>query len=95
MVFLGVLLDSSLPPPPPGTNYLSVIKPALIFVLINATFAASLVPIFGALLLFSTPLTRRSLIFHFDVLALILGIGQGLLLLIFEVSRLLICVLHV
>jgi hypothetical protein len=76
-----------LPPPPPGLNYLGIIRHSLPFILINAVFAAILIPIFIALLFFSTPRSRRTLIFHFNVVAVILGIGEGILSLTFEVMH--------
>jgi hypothetical protein len=53
---------------------------SLIFVIINAIFAAFFAPILFALLLFSTPRSRHTLIFHLNIIAVLLGIAEGFLL---------------
>ncbi|KAG6856472.1 hypothetical protein H0H87_004051 [Tephrocybe sp. NHM501043] len=61
-------------PPPPGTNYLSVIENSLTFALLGAFFGGLLVPLLIFLFLFSKPVARRHPVFLLNVAAVILGL---------------------
>lgn len=71
---------SSNTPPPPGLTYLATVKPSLIYALIGAIFTSILLPILIALFFFSTRESRQNLTFRLNALAIILGIGEGVLL---------------
>jgi hypothetical protein len=72
---------------PPGLNFIASIQQALPFILINACFPSILLPIFFALLFFSTPKSRHTVIFALNVTAVILGFAEGLLSLVVDASR--------
>jgi hypothetical protein len=63
--------------PPPGTNYLATLDLAIPFLLTGTVLASFLIPILIALLVFSTPQTRRHPIFVLNILGIILGIAEG------------------
>jgi hypothetical protein len=63
--------------PPPGTNFLAVIKPFLDDMLIGHTFTVINIPLLIALFYFSTPASRRNVIFILNVIAIILELALG------------------
>ncbi|KAG2137526.1 hypothetical protein DEU56DRAFT_351954 [Suillus clintonianus] len=67
----------TIPPPPPGTNYLAVIRPSLAFILTSTVLASLLIPILISLLVFSTPQIRRHPVFVLNVLGVLLGLTEG------------------
>jgi hypothetical protein len=76
--------------PPPGLNFVASIQQALPFILINACFTSILLPIFFALLYFSTPKSRRTVIFVRNVTAVVLGFAEGILSVVVEASSLIL-----
>lgn len=70
--------DFSLPPPE-GLAYIAAIRPSLNLLMIGTVWTAVLVPIAIALLLFSTSELRRKPIFIFNLIAILLGIAEGVL----------------
>src|SRR6267154_1304873 len=67
----------TIPLPPPGTNYIAAIEPAISYLLTGTVLASFLIPILIALLVFSTPDTRRHPIFVLNVLGVLLGLALG------------------
>ncbi|TFY53384.1 hypothetical protein EVG20_g10140 [Dentipellis fragilis] len=70
--------------PPPGTNFLAALKPAIIFLMIGTTMGSILVAMLLALLFFSTRDLRRKPIFIFNILAILLGIAAGFILNVYD-----------
>ncbi|KAJ6632115.1 hypothetical protein B0H10DRAFT_4842 [Mycena sp. CBHHK59/15] len=68
-----------IPLPPPRTNWLAVLQPSITLVMIGTVFTSFLVPMLIALLFFSTTRSRRLAIFHLNILAIIMGIVEGIL----------------
>ncbi|KAF8993746.1 hypothetical protein BDZ89DRAFT_1030194 [Hymenopellis radicata] len=68
-----------IPPPPPGMNYLVVIRPSLNMVIIGAAWSSALVPLLIALFLFSTEKLRKTPTFILNVLSVLVGIAAGIL----------------
>ncbi|KAK0190668.1 hypothetical protein F5146DRAFT_1000662 [Armillaria mellea] len=66
--------------PPPGTNYIAIIKPTLAGVLIAHSFTVILIPLLIALLYLSTPRGRRKPIFILNVITISLAFTTGVLL---------------
>lgn len=75
--------------PPPGTNYLATLDLAIPFLLTGTVLASFLIPILIALLVFSTPQTRRHPIFVLNILGIILGIAEGAVNIYLEVHTML------
>ncbi|KAJ6561517.1 hypothetical protein DFH09DRAFT_1316097 [Mycena vulgaris] len=71
--------SDGVPLPPPGTNWLAVVQPSLTFLMIGTVFSSLLIPMLVALLFFSTSDSRRLVIFHVNVLAIITGIFTGII----------------
>ncbi|KII84132.1 hypothetical protein PLICRDRAFT_46491 [Plicaturopsis crispa FD-325 SS-3] len=67
------------PLPPPGTNWIAALQPAVGFLLIGTIFSSMLVPILLALFFFSTRAMRRTLMFSMNVFALLIGLAMGVL----------------
>lgn len=67
------------PPLPPGLNYLAVIQPALIDIMIGHTFTVILVPLLIAMFYFSNERSRRQPIFILNVLNLCLAFSVGIM----------------
>ncbi|KAG0708187.1 hypothetical protein DFH29DRAFT_1075826 [Suillus ampliporus] len=67
----------TIPLPPPGTNYLATIQSSIPFLLTGTVLSSLLIPILIALLVFSTPETRRHPNFALNVLGLLLGLTEG------------------
>jgi hypothetical protein len=66
--------------PPPGTNYLAIIKPSLNEILIAHTFSIVLIPLLILLFYFSSTASRKHPIFILNVITIILAIAaDGLL----------------
>ncbi|KAG1747107.1 uncharacterized protein EDB91DRAFT_68536 [Suillus paluster] len=63
--------------PPPGTNYLATIQSSIPFLLTGTVLSSLLIPILIALLVFSTPDTRRHPNFVLNVLGILLGLAEG------------------
>ncbi|PBL02843.1 hypothetical protein ARMGADRAFT_981710 [Armillaria gallica] len=74
------LFPRALELPPPGTNYIAIIKPTLAGVLIAHSFTVILVPLLIALLYLSTPRGRRKPIFILNVITISLAFTTGVLL---------------
>jgi hypothetical protein len=70
---------SAPPPPPPGLNYLAVIQPALIDIMIGHTFTVILVPLLIAMFYFSNEHSRRQPIFILNVLNVCLAFSVGIM----------------
>ncbi|KAG0697221.1 hypothetical protein DFH29DRAFT_812013 [Suillus ampliporus] len=69
--------DTTIPVPPPGTNYIAVIRSSLAYLLASTVSASLLIPVLISLLVFSTPQTRRHPISVLNVLGVLLGIAEG------------------
>ncbi|KAI0071401.1 hypothetical protein K474DRAFT_1669036 [Panus rudis PR-1116 ss-1] len=67
------------PPPPPGTNYIAVIKPCLTYLLLMTVWTSMLIPIIIVLFLFSTSSLRRKPVFILCVLIVSMGIAEGII----------------
>ncbi|KAG2125868.1 hypothetical protein BD769DRAFT_1628516 [Suillus cothurnatus] len=79
----------TIPLPPPGTNYLATIALSIPFLLTGTVLSSFLIPILIAVLVFSTPQTRRHPIFVLNVLGLLLGLAQGAINIYLEVHTML------
>ncbi|RDB24592.1 hypothetical protein Hypma_008258 [Hypsizygus marmoreus] len=66
-------------PPPPGTNYLATIKPALGDIFIAHTFTVLLVSLVIAVFYFSTHNSRRKPIFILNIVTILLALAVGFL----------------
>ncbi|KAG7093929.1 hypothetical protein E1B28_007564 [Marasmius oreades] len=75
----GAINPAFPPPPPEGLAYLAAIRPSLNLLMIGTVFTSLLVPIAVALFVFSTPSLRRKPIFILNVIAVLLGIAEGIL----------------
>ncbi|KAK7453541.1 hypothetical protein VKT23_011821 [Stygiomarasmius scandens] len=60
--------------PPPGTNWIEALRPAVTFMLIGATMGSVMVVMLLALLFFSTPSLRKTPIFLLNVIVILLGL---------------------
>lgn len=65
------------PAPPPGTNFLAVIRPSLDDILIGHTFTIILIPLLIALFYFSSRASRRHPIFILNVITIMLALAVG------------------
>ncbi|KAK0243059.1 hypothetical protein EDD85DRAFT_762218 [Armillaria nabsnona] len=74
------LFPRALELPPPGTNYIAIIKPTFAGVLIAHSFTVTLIPLLIALLYLSTPRGRRKPIFILNVITISLAFTTGVLL---------------
>jgi len=81
--------STAIPIPPPGTNFIDALRPALAFLLIGQTLGAVLIPMTIAVFYFSTRALRRSAMFWANVVVLVLGIVQSALNVVFEVHSIL------
>ena len=77
-------------PPPPDYNYIPLMEPSFIFVLISLPFASVLIPVFLLIFFFSTPNSRKTLLFALNIIIVLLGIVEGVLSTIVQV-RVFIC----
>lgn len=85
MITLASQSNVSIPLPPPGTNYLATLKLSIPWLLTGTVLSSLLIPILIALLVFSTPQTRRHPIFMFNMLGVLLGLAEGALNIYLEV----------
>jgi len=74
--FLPRTLDTTVPS---GMQDLSIIQPALTFLLIGVIFATLLLPLLIALISLSTPSSRRHAVFGLNIFAIGLGLLAGIL----------------
>ncbi|KAJ6499520.1 hypothetical protein C8R47DRAFT_1110993 [Mycena vitilis] len=74
------------PPPPPGLNYTAVIKLELNLLLITTAWASALIPLFIILLVFANREMRRQPLFIMNVIAVLIGIAQGIVTMYAEVK---------
>ncbi|KAG0708237.1 hypothetical protein DFH29DRAFT_893849 [Suillus ampliporus] len=81
--------NATIPFPPPGTNYLATLQVSIPFLLTGTVLSSFLIPILIALLVFSTPQTRRHPIFLLNVLGVLLGLAEGALNIYLEVHTML------
>lgn len=79
----------TIPLPPPGTNYLATLAISIPFLLTGTVLSSFLIPILIAVIVFSTPQTRRHPIFALNVLGLLLGLTQGAVNIYLEVHTML------
>lgn len=79
----------TIPLPPPGTNYLATLVISIPFLLTGTVLSSFLIPILIAVIVFSTPQTRRHPIFGLNVLGLLLGLTQGAVNIYLEVHTML------
>ncbi|KAG1809925.1 uncharacterized protein HD556DRAFT_1280723 [Suillus plorans] len=89
MITLASQSNVSIPLPPPGTNYLATLKLSIPWLLTGTVLSSLLIPILIALLVFSTPQTRRHPIFMFNMLGVLLGLAEGALNIYLEVHTIL------
>ena len=69
----------SIPPPPPGLNYVAVIDPSLTLLMISLAGASMLIPIGIALFFFSNSTQRKRPVFILNVISVAAGLVQGVL----------------
>ncbi|KAF8217224.1 hypothetical protein K438DRAFT_1558570 [Mycena galopus ATCC 62051] len=69
---------TSIPAPPPGTQWIAEISPALNFIMIGATMGSALLCMLLALFFFSSPSLRRKPVFILNTIGLLLGIGYAI-----------------
>ncbi|KAG0708239.1 hypothetical protein DFH29DRAFT_893858 [Suillus ampliporus] len=81
--------NATIPFPPPGTNYLATLQLSIPYLLTGTVLSSFLIPILIALLVFSTPQTRRHPIFLLNVLGVLLGLAEGALNIYLEVHTML------
>ncbi|EPQ61378.1 hypothetical protein GLOTRDRAFT_135844 [Gloeophyllum trabeum ATCC 11539] len=81
-------MEARPPPPPPGTNYLQTIQAEVDNVLVAHTFTVLYVPLFIALLWFSTPRSRRQVSFVLNVISILLAFSVGVVIDIYAVTSL-------
>ncbi|KAF8065326.1 hypothetical protein FPV67DRAFT_1384009, partial [Lyophyllum atratum] len=74
------------PPPPPGMNYIEVIRPSLNILILCGSWTSALVPLLIALFVFSNAKLRRTPIFIMNVVSVLLGLALGILDYYIEVS---------
>ncbi|KAK0245434.1 hypothetical protein EDD85DRAFT_943862 [Armillaria nabsnona] len=70
---------TSYPPPPPGLNYLAVIRPSLKLLLLCSAWSSVLIPLLFTLFSFSSKSLRRTPIFMLNVASIIMGLALGVL----------------
>lgn len=75
-----------IPPPPPGTNYIAVIRPALTPLITATLFDGMFIPMLATLFLLSTRELRRQPIFVLNVLVLLLGLAMCTLSIAVDIS---------
>lgn len=66
-------------PPPPGFNLISHMRASYSFVLVSLPFASVLVPVFLLIIFFSTPDSRKTLLFALNIIIVLLGLVEGVL----------------
>jgi len=69
-----IIMSTSSFLPPPGTNWIEALRPAVTFMLIGATMGSVMVVMLLALLFFSTPSLRKTPIFLLNVVVILLGL---------------------
>ncbi|KIJ42478.1 hypothetical protein M422DRAFT_83986, partial [Sphaerobolus stellatus SS14] len=68
-----------IPPPPAGLNYIAVIKPSLVDLLLNTAGGAILLPLLCTLFIFSDHKIWRTAIFWCNLMAILTGITLSVL----------------
>ncbi|KAF8466302.1 hypothetical protein JB92DRAFT_2021210 [Gautieria morchelliformis] len=66
-------------PPPAGVNYISSLSTSYTFVLISLPFSSILIPILLLIFFFSTPTSRKTLLFALNIIIVLLGMVEGVL----------------
>lgn len=63
----------------PGTEWLAALKASISFIVVSTVFTSFLIPIVIALFFFSTRHSRAQPVFYFNIMAILLGIVEGIL----------------